>query len=336
MTVAEFSQWCLNNLPEAILSDDETREILDEFYSLVGDVQIEYMDPLRENLIQTLSAENTPDVCLEGLLSLVGFSSALGWPARLSEADQRKIASLGAVFWRGKGTFDTIRALCTMLLSGNDVVFWDWPFRRYVSGDDIAAMIAWMDGLSGGDGILDLHLSDPYGQADRDRMIQALSTIKPGIDTWLAVWCLLAEPFLQGLYRWNVTGTPACEPGDGEVILAAGDQIQTSMGLVQSSTEIIWEIGRVLSEFQMDTAGTLEYQWAVVDANNYYRLQIADGNIEAAIVRDGVATVICTATTTIATGIWYLADIRIYSLMSGATAVQILIDGNEVCTGTVY
>jgi hypothetical protein len=223
-----------------------------------------------------------------------------------------------------------------MLLSGNDVVFWDWPFRRYVSGDDIAAMIAWMDGLSGGDGILDLHLSDPYGQADRDRMIQALSTIKPGIDTWLAVWCLLAEPFLQGLYRWNVTGTPACEPGDGEVILAAGDQIQTSMGLVQSSTEIIWEIGRVLSEFQMDTAGTLEYQWAVVDANNYYRLQIADGNIEAAIVRDGVATVICTATTTIATGIWYLADIRIYSLMSGATAVQILIDGNEVCTGTVY
>jgi len=335
VTAAEFSQWCLNNIDEAILSDEESREILAEFYAMVGDVQIEYIDPLRENLLSILSAEDSPTVCLEGLLSLVGFSSALGWPARLSEADQRKVISLGAAFWSGKGTVDTIRALCN-ILSGADVVFWDWLLRRYVSGDDIAAMLDWQDGLAGGDCQLDLHLSDPYGQADRDRMTQALASIRPGVDTWNVTWAFLAEPFGQGLYRWDVTGAPTCEPGDGVCVLATGDLITTSMGLVSSANEITWEIGRILSEFQMDSAGEVEYRWAVVDSNNYYRLSIANGDIEAAIVRDGVSTVICSATTAIGTGIWYMVDIRSYQLVSGAVEIQVLIDGNETCRGSVF
>lgn len=335
MTVQEFSQWALNNIDGAVLSDDASREILADFYAMVGDVQLEFIDPLRENLLSILSAEDSPAVCLEGLLSLVGFSAALGWPARLSEADQRKVISLGAAFWRGKGTVDTIRALAN-ILAGADVVFWDWLQRRYVSGSDVAAMINWQDGLAGGDCLLDLHLSDPYGKADRSRMSQALASIRPGIDSWKVTWAFLAEPFGQGLYRWDIEGTPECEVGDGVCVLEAGDQITTSMGLVESADEIAWDVARVLSEVCLDVSGEVEFRWGVVDADNYYCLSVSALGIEASIVRDGLSTVICSKVMTIATGIWYFIDIRAYPLMSGAVEVQILVDGNETCRGSVF
>ena len=351
MTVDQFVRDVIDSIPQSIVGDDGTREVIEELARVWAYVEQD-TDTLREALPNLLSADDCPlsmvvtkrldgtiqdtgYTALDGLLSLIGFDPAVTWIRNMTTVDKRKLALVAASLWKSKGTPDGTRALCRMLGSGNDVVIWDWPFWRYVEGGDVPILV-WPDPLLAGETHALLHLSDPYTETDRDRVARGLGrakvgAMKPGIDTWDLVWCLLADPFLQGLYQYEVTGTPTCEPGDGEVVLAAGDGFVTDFGV--ETTE--WTVNRLLSSFKWDAvAGTVDFRLAIIDPTNYYRVRFTPTQVQVDWVRGASALAVCSGAFVSAPDVWYYLDVRVWELVSGYQ-IDVLVDGNLICSGVV-
>lgn len=317
-TADDFASACLAGTPGAILSDPGTREILEEFYSTIGATVVALEDPIEAAAAVILDPELCPEVALDGLLSLVGFSSGVGWIAGLVATTKRKLASVAPAIWRTKGQPDCLRSMYQMLAFGQDVVTWDFPGFAFEVGDDGPAF-GWPDSPPGAF-IADLFLADPRGDVDRDLMMQALATIKPGADTWTAVWCLIAEPFLQGLSRWTVTGTPTWT--SGEVTLGADDVLSTPQ------TDLA--IQRVLASLQIGSGASVEIRIGDPDTVQYVvTLGNGAGTIETVVA--GVPSLLTTASPapTIAPGVDYLIDARIWTTVAGIE-IEVWLDGNRI------
>jgi len=321
----EFVAWAVDSLPPGVVSDEETKEIIEEFFRVVAETRSPLDDKL-DDILDVLSAADCPAAALDGLMSMVGFTPGMGWTQSLTDAEKRKFLTLAAYLWRIKGEPDATRALCRVLTK-RDCVIWDWPFFRYVAGGDIP-FIVWPG--PAGDLYSDIHLSDPHTDADRTLTALALPTIKPGTDTWTLVWCLLAEPFLQGLYQWAVTGTPTCEVGDGQVVIDDGEGIETDFGVETTS----WTVGRLLTSFKWDATGYVDFRLAIIESDRYYRVRVTTTQVQIDLIQGGAVVPIASGAFVSGADVWYWLDARLIETVTGYQ-LDVRVDGNLICSGTV-
>lgn len=343
MDAESYAAWCLGVLPSPMLTDEFTRQVLEDFYAAVGDAEAAAVEPARAGIPLFLDPMNCPAVAvhrddgagtdlgptgedaLDCLLSLTGFKD-LGWLQGLAEATRRKLAQVGVALWKMKGTPDGARAMAT-IFTGRDPVILDWPWVRYAV-DDALPILDWPDPSEGGEQEAILHLSDPLLSADRDRAALALKTMKPGTDRWSLVWCLLAEPWLQGLYQWTVTGAPTWVPG--QVTLGNGD------ALVSPFNPTTWSVGRFIAEFQRSGSGTTAFEFARLAVDSYWKVQVTPTLVQVGIVKDGGYGVVLAVGATIAPDVWYRLGVHLATLTSGAVECRLFLDGELLGSGTVY
>lgn len=322
-TAAEFASSCLAGLPGAVLSDQGTREILEEFYSTLGDVIVRIEDPVEVAAALILDPEQCPEVALDGLLTMGGFSAGIPWVRGLDAATKRKLAAVAPVLWGTKGQPGCVRSLYRMLSGGQSVVIADWLYWRYAVGTR-PPMVGWVSPQSAGAHRALLFLSDPLDEVDRDLVANALKTIKPGIDTWTLAWCHYAEPWDTDLMRWVPTGTPAVS--DGVVVLEAGDAMSCTAGDG-------WDVGRVVSKFALDDSATqCEVRVASDDAE--WLLAISEAGVSVRYIVGGVETVVASGTPVLAAGVEYLLDWRVLPIVGGFET-KVVLDGNVIAVGTM-
>lgn len=322
-TAAEFAASCLAGLPGAVLSDQGTREILEELYATLGDVIVRIEDPVEAAAAVILDPELCPEVALDGLLTLGGFSAGVPWVRGLDAAMKRKLASVAPALWRTKGQPGCIRSLYRMMSAGQSVVIGDWLYWRYAVGSR-PPMVGWVSPQNGGAHRALMFLSDPLRQVDRELVALALKTIKPGIDTWTLVWCHYAEAWDTGLMRWDVTGSPAIS--DGVAVLGADDAMDCVVGSG-------WDIGRVVAKFVLDDSAT-QFELRIAGDDAEWLLSIAVAGVSVRYIVGGSETVVASGTPVLAAGVEYLLDWRVLPI-TGGFETKVVLDGNVVAVGTM-
>lgn len=333
---ATFAQWCLDNILPSVLSDPGTREDLEAFYNLIGQVEEETIGPNRDALSSVISPDDCPTspvmlkvddaevptglTALDGLMGLVGFGRALAWARDLDEEGKRRLVRLGARLWRTKGTPDGTRALLYALTARDPMVF-DFPFWRFEVGDPFP-VIAWPAQTEDGDQSMSFHVADPDATIDRTRVVAALKTVKPANDVWTVVWLLAAETWASGLYLWDPTGSPSVV--DGTAVIPDGAAIAAATGGT-------WDIGRVFGKVALDAGAVAEFRIGTSDGE--YILTVGESGITIQAVVDEVATLVTSAAYVVVAGLDFLLDWRINPIVGGVE-FRVVIDGELVAVAT--